>query len=74
MFAVPELWPWASAPLLCSAPCSQFTPYVNLSLIGFFKHRGGMNEQQQRMAAVETDKELNDLLDFSAVRESGGRE
>lgn len=32
-----------------------------------------MNEQpQQRMAAVGTqDKELNDLLDFSAVRESG---
>lgn len=28
-----------------------------------------MNEQQQRMAAVGTDKELNDLLDFSAVRE-----
>lgn len=28
-----------------------------------------MNEQQQRMAAVETDKELSDLLDFSAVRE-----
>ncbi|XP_033936587.1 transcription factor 3b isoform X4 [Pseudochaenichthys georgianus] len=26
-----------------------------------------MNEQQQRMAAVGTDKELNDLLDFSAV-------
>ncbi|XP_041967838.1 transcription factor 3b isoform X7 [Alosa alosa] len=26
-----------------------------------------MNEQQQRMAAVETDKELNDLLDFSAM-------
>lgn len=32
-----------------------------------------MNEQQQqRMTAVGTqDKELNDLLDFSAVRESG---
>ncbi len=28
----------------------------------------GPSEQQQRMAAVETDKELNDLLDFSAVR------
>ena len=29
-----------------------------------------MNEKQQhRMAAVGTDKELNDLLDFSAVRE-----
>lgn len=28
-----------------------------------------MNEQQQRMAAVGTDKELSDLLDFSAVRE-----
>lgn len=28
-----------------------------------------MNEQQHRMAAVETDKELSDLLDFSAVRE-----
>lgn len=27
-----------------------------------------MNEQQQRMAAVGTDKELSDLLDFSAVR------
>ncbi|XP_074491846.1 transcription factor 3b isoform X12 [Sebastes fasciatus] len=26
-----------------------------------------MNEQQQRMAAVGTDKELNDLLDFSAM-------
>ncbi|XP_028259373.1 transcription factor 3b isoform X2 [Parambassis ranga] len=26
-----------------------------------------MNEQQQRMAAVETDKELSDLLDFSAM-------
>lgn len=26
-----------------------------------------MSEQQQRMAAVETDKELSDLLDFSAV-------
>ena len=30
-----------------------------------------MNEQQQRMAAVGTDKELSDLLDFSAVREWG---
>ena len=28
----------------------------------------GPSEQQQSMAAVETDKELNDLLDFSAVR------
>lgn len=28
-----------------------------------------MSEQQQRMAAVGTDKELSDLLDFSAVRE-----
>uniref|UniRef100_A0A3Q3WGJ0 Uncharacterized protein n=1 Tax=Mola mola TaxID=94237 RepID=A0A3Q3WGJ0_MOLML len=27
------------------------------------------NKQQQRMAAVETDKELNDLLDFSAMFE-----
>uniref|UniRef100_A0A3Q2CH97 Transcription factor E2-alpha n=1 Tax=Cyprinodon variegatus TaxID=28743 RepID=A0A3Q2CH97_CYPVA len=26
-----------------------------------------MSEQQQRMAAVETDKELSDLLDFSAM-------
>lgn len=26
------------------------------------------SEPQQRMAAVETDKELNDLLDFTAVR------
>uniref|UniRef100_A0AAQ6IL95 Transcription factor 12 n=1 Tax=Anabas testudineus TaxID=64144 RepID=A0AAQ6IL95_ANATE len=26
-----------------------------------------MNEQQQRMAAVGTDKELSDLLDFSAM-------
>ena len=26
-------------------------------------------KQQHRMAAVGTDKELNDLLDFSAVRE-----
>lgn len=31
-----------------------------------------MSEQQQRMAAVETDKELSDLLDFSAVREWEG--
>uniref|UniRef100_A0A3Q3K8Z4 Uncharacterized protein n=1 Tax=Monopterus albus TaxID=43700 RepID=A0A3Q3K8Z4_MONAL len=29
----------------------------------------GPSEQQQRMAAVETDKELNDLLDFSAMFE-----
>lgn len=28
----------------------------------------GPSEPQQRMAAVETDKELNDLLDFTAVR------
>lgn len=28
----------------------------------------GQSEPQQRMAAVETDKELNDLLDFTAVR------
>ncbi|XP_049574166.1 transcription factor 3b isoform X2 [Syngnathus scovelli] len=28
-----------------------------------------MTEQQQRMAAVGTDKELSDLLDFSAVRQ-----
>lgn len=27
-----------------------------------------LNKQRQRMAAVETDKELNDLLDFTAVR------
>lgn len=26
-----------------------------------------MNSQQQRMAAIGTDKELSDLLDFSAV-------
>lgn len=32
-----------------------------------------MSEQQQRMAAVETDKELSDLLDFSAVRQWGSR-
>lgn len=32
-----------------------------------------MSEQQQRMAAVETDKELSDLLDFSAVREGEER-
>ncbi|KAK2822285.1 hypothetical protein Q5P01_022350 [Channa striata] len=29
----------------------------------------GPSEQQQRMAAVETDKELSDLLDFSAMFE-----
>lgn len=28
-----------------------------------------MNPQQQRMAAIGTDKELSDLLDFSAVGE-----
>lgn len=28
-----------------------------------------MNQQQQRMAAVGTDKELSDLLDFSMVSE-----
>lgn len=28
-----------------------------------------MNPQQQRMAAIGTDKELSDLLDFSAVCE-----
>jgi hypothetical protein len=27
---------------------------------------------QQRMAALGTDKELSDLLDFSAVRKNGG--
>uniref|UniRef100_A0A8C1S4X6 Uncharacterized protein n=1 Tax=Cyprinus carpio TaxID=7962 RepID=A0A8C1S4X6_CYPCA len=27
-----------------------------------------MNEPHQRMATVGTDKELSDLLDFSAVR------
>lgn len=32
-----------------------------------------MSEQQQRMAAVETDKELSDLLDFSAVRQWDSR-
>uniref|UniRef100_A0A7N4V762 Transcription factor 12 n=1 Tax=Sarcophilus harrisii TaxID=9305 RepID=A0A7N4V762_SARHA len=26
-----------------------------------------MNSQQQRMAAIGTDKELSDLLDFSAM-------
>lgn len=30
-----------------------------------------MNQQQQRMAAVGTDKELSDLLDFSMVSERG---
>lgn len=30
-----------------------------------------MNAQQQRMAAIGTDKELSDLLDFSAVRSAG---
>lgn len=30
-----------------------------------------MNQQQQRMAAVGTDKELSDLLDFSMVSEHG---
>lgn len=30
-----------------------------------------MNQQQQRMAAVGTDKELSDLLDFSMVRARG---
>lgn len=30
-----------------------------------------MNAQQQRMAAIGTDKELSDLLDFSAVRTAG---
>ncbi|XP_072201446.1 transcription factor 12 isoform X3 [Excalfactoria chinensis] len=29
--------------------------------------RGTMNAQQQRMAAIGTDKELSDLLDFSAM-------
>ncbi|NWX84939.1 HTF4 factor, partial [Nothoprocta ornata] len=29
--------------------------------------RGKMNSQQQRMAAIGTDKELSDLLDFSAM-------
>lgn len=29
---------------------------------------------QQRMAALGTDKELSDLLDFSAVRNNGGNE
>lgn len=29
-----------------------------------------MNSQQQRMAAIGTDKELSDLLDFSAVGHS----
>ena len=32
-----------------------------------------MSEQQQRMAAVGTDKELSDLLDFSAVKRVGER-
>lgn len=33
-----------------------------------------MNQQQQRMAAVGTDKELSDLLDFSMVSaRPGGR-
>ncbi|XP_010078083.1 PREDICTED: transcription factor 12-like, partial [Pterocles gutturalis] len=31
-----------------------------------------MNSQQQRMAAIGTDKELSDLLDFSAVGDSAG--
>lgn len=31
-----------------------------------------MNQQQQRMAAVGTDKELSDLLDFSMVSEGPG--
>lgn len=30
-----------------------------------------MNQQQQRMAAVGTDKELSDLLDFSMVSKHG---
>lgn len=32
-----------------------------------------MNQQQQRMAAVGTDKELSDLLDFSMVSEGARR-
>ncbi|XP_078541028.1 transcription factor 12 isoform X17 [Lissotriton helveticus] len=32
-----------------------------------------MNSQQQRMAAIGTDKELSDLLDFSAVRYPSSR-
>ncbi|NXE22167.1 HTF4 factor, partial [Ardeotis kori] len=31
------------------------------------EERGKMNSQQQRMAAIGTDKELSDLLDFSAM-------
>ncbi|NWI99048.1 HTF4 factor, partial [Crypturellus undulatus] len=31
------------------------------------QERGKMNSQQQRMAAIGTDKELSDLLDFSAM-------
>ncbi|NXD06331.1 HTF4 factor, partial [Nothocercus nigrocapillus] len=31
------------------------------------QERGRMNSQQQRMAAIGTDKELSDLLDFSAM-------
>ncbi|KAM6308269.1 LOW QUALITY PROTEIN: transcription factor 12 [Aegotheles albertisi] len=32
-----------------------------------------MNSQQQRMAAIGTDKELSDLLDFSAVGPAGAK-
>lgn len=45
------------------------SPTVTLcvSLCSVLLRLNGQSEPQQRMAAVETDKELNDLLDFTAV-------
>lgn len=69
------------------AVCSFFFPKSSLpgvdwlffffpdsALQGFdWPRPSGMNLQQDRMAAVGTDKELSDLLDFSAVRPRTGR-